>query len=175
MRMFAAAATLALLLGGAAHADVKELEYGAFVVEKTFTLPAPREEVWEGLTGDVSAWWDHTFSGDPYRLYIEAWPGGGFYEIFDDSGDGVRHAEVLAAKRGETLTLRGPLGFSGHAIDIVYSFTLEDAGDRTTRLNLVVRASGEVEEGWAAALDRVWDHFIDVRLRGWLAGESPAD
>jgi uncharacterized protein YndB with AHSA1/START domain len=156
-----------------AGAEVKEIQVGGFVVEKTFTFPASPERVWDGLTGDVSEWWDHTFSGNPHKLYIEAKPGGGFWEIFDESGDGVQHAEVIWAQREKVLKLRGPLGFSGKALDMVHTLTLEPEGPGT-RLHLAVHASGEMEEGWPAAVDGVWDHFLGVRLRAWLAGELPA-
>ena len=94
-----AAAAVVLILGGSppSRAEVQELRFGAFLVEKSFTLAATPERVWQALTGDVSPWWDHTFSESPVRLYIEAKPGGGFWEIFDETGDGVRHAEVIWA------------------------------------------------------------------------------
>ena len=157
-------------LGAApAAAEPKEMEVGGFIVQKTFTLRGSPEEVWEAMTGDVSGWWDHTFSGAPMELYIEARPGGGFYEIFDESGDGVKHAEVIAAERSKMLRLRGPLGFSGKALDMVHTFTLEDVGG-DTRLHLTVHAMGEMEESWATAVDGVWDHFIGERLAGYLEG-----
>jgi uncharacterized protein YndB with AHSA1/START domain len=153
-------------------ADPKEVDTGGFVVEKRFTLAASPEQVWEGLTGDVSEWWDHTVSGVPFRLYIEAKPGGGLYEIFDESGEGVQHAQVIWAQRNRMLKLRGPLGFSGKTLDMVHTFTLEDIGGGT-QLHLLVHASGEMEDGWSDAVDQVWDHFIGVRLRAWLAGDLP--
>jgi uncharacterized protein YndB with AHSA1/START domain len=161
------------LAAGPSRGDVKPIHVGGFVVEKTFRFPAPPARVWEGLSGDVSEWWDHSFSGNPYRFYIDAKPGGGFWEIFDESGDGVQHAVVIGAQREKMLKLRGPLGFSGKALDMVHTFTLEPDGEGT-RLDLVVHASGEMEEGWPAAVDQVWDHFLGERLRAWLAGELPA-
>ncbi len=32
---------------------------------------------------EFSAWLDHSFSDKPLKIFIEARPGGGFYEIFD--------------------------------------------------------------------------------------------
>jgi hypothetical protein len=49
---------------------------------------APPEAVYDAATGDISGWWDHYTSEHPKKLYLEAKPGGGFYEIFNDSGDG---------------------------------------------------------------------------------------
>ena len=167
-------AAVIIAAGGSVRADPKNLDVGGFLVEKTYTLPASPDEVYDAMTGDVSEWWDHTFSGAPQALYIEAKPGGGFYEIFDESGDGVKHGEVIAAQRGKMLKLRGPLGFSGKALDMVHTFTLEEADDGT-RLHLAVHAAGEMEDGWADAVDGVWDHFIGERLRAYLKGELPAE
>lgn len=32
---------------------------------------------YDAIRGDISGWWDHSISEKPYRLYIEAKPGGG--------------------------------------------------------------------------------------------------
>ncbi len=69
----------------------------AFDFSFDVTLPAPPVEVYDALTGDITGWWDHSFAEKPFRLYIEPKPGGGFYEIFDQSGDGARHATVIYA------------------------------------------------------------------------------
>ena len=81
-----------------------------------FNFPGGTVFVFDHLTGDISAWWDHSFSPNPYHLYIEARPGGGFYEIFDNAGDGAIHATVILAKRGEMFRMEGPLGLSGQAL-----------------------------------------------------------
>jgi len=46
-----------------------------------FSYPGDPVFVYDHLTGDISEWWDHSFSEKPYKLFIEARPGGGFYEI----------------------------------------------------------------------------------------------
>lgn len=50
----------------------------SFTFEIETKLKGNANLVYEQLTGDISPWWDHTFSGNPYQLYIEAKPGGGF-------------------------------------------------------------------------------------------------
>lgn len=151
-----------------ARGEVTRLEDASWAVDLEIVLPGSPEVIYDAMTGDISGWWDHSFSEDPKQLYIEARPGGGFYEIFDDSGDGVRHAEVIFARRGEMLRLRGPLGFSGHALDMVHTLSFTAAGD-STRVALRINATGEHEAGWAEAVDGVWHHFLFERLAPYVA------
>jgi hypothetical protein len=138
-------------------------------VEQEIVLPGSPEEIFDAVTGDVSGWWDHSFSGHPFRFYIEPKPGGGFWEIFDAAGNGVRHAVVTAADRGRLLRFEGPLGLAGNALFMVTTYTLEPAGSDSTRLKLSIHAAGELQEGWAAAVDGVWKHFLGERLQPYLA------
>ncbi|HUP00152.1 MAG TPA: hypothetical protein VM737_01310 [Gemmatimonadota bacterium] len=98
---------------------------------------------------------------------IDSRPGGGFTEIFDESGDGVEHARVITAHRGALLRFEGPLGFSGRALTIVHTLAFEAAGD-STRLTLTVRGAGELEDGWSEAVDRVWHHFLIERFKPYV-------
>jgi hypothetical protein len=150
-----------------AAAEVKPLTTHDFSVEHSLTLPGSPEAIYDAATGDISGWWDHTFSGKPKRFYIEAKPGGGFFEIFDDSGDGVLHATVIYAERGKRLTMRGPLGFNGAATDVVTTYTFTAVGD-STRLDLKVNCAGQTEEGWTSAVDQVWHHFLFEGLKPYV-------
>jgi len=161
--LIAAAASLS----PAASAEVRELATGGFTVEQDVVVPGSPEGVWDLFTGDVSPWWDHSFSGNPHRLYIEARPGGGFYEIFDEAGNGAKHAEVIYADRGKILTMRGPLGFSGKALDMVHQFRFEAEGD-STRIRLTIHGVGQMEEGWGEAVDGVWKHFLVERFKPYV-------
>ena len=76
-----------------------------FNFEMNFSYPGDPLFVYDHLTGDISGWWDHSFSENPYRLYIEARPGGGFYELFNESGDGAKHATVIYAERGRMVSI----------------------------------------------------------------------
>ncbi|WP_430813274.1 hypothetical protein [Carboxylicivirga sp. RSCT41] len=131
--------------------------YFSFVIDTQ--LPGKPEAVYDKLTGDISPWWDHTFSGNPHQLYIEAKPGGGFYEIFDESGDGVRHAVVTGAQRGQMLRMEGPLGLAGHALSLVTTYHLSEAND-STQLKIEVHGAGEFEDEWPEIIENVWKHFI---------------
>ncbi|MCW8804045.1 MAG: hypothetical protein OQK57_06570, partial [Ignavibacteriaceae bacterium] len=64
-------------------------KYDVFSFEKEVTLPGTPEIIFDAVTGDISGWWDHSFSENPKKFYIEPKPGGGFWEIFDDEGNGV--------------------------------------------------------------------------------------
>lgn len=147
--------------------EVSDVAVGGFLVEEEVVLPGSPETIYDAVTGDLSGWWDHTFSESPVRLHLEPKPGGVFEEVFDESGDGALHATVRLAERGKRLVFEGPLGFSGHAIHMVHTYELEAVGD-STRLHLTVRGVGEIEEGWAEAVDRVWHHFLVERLEPYV-------
>ncbi len=152
---------------GTASAEVKSAEKGKFRLEQELVLPATPNEVYDAVTGDISVWWDHSFSGHPKKLFIEARPGGGFYEIFDDAGNGASHATVIYADRGKRLRFTGPLGFGGRAVDMVTTYDFA-AGEGGTKFHLTVTATGDVDEALAAAVDGVWHHFLDERLKPYI-------
>ncbi len=146
----------------AAVAD-EPIEVGEFHFTLEAELPGDADFSYQLVTGDISGWWDHTFSENPLRLYIDARPGGGFYEIFDEAGNGVEHARVIFARPGDKLTMAGPLGFNGWATEIVFSFEFETAGSGTL-LRLTVNGSGQMQDGWADSVEAVWRHFVFDQL-----------
>lgn len=161
---------LALLLVSVSlrlRGQTKDLKTGAFQVQQELVLPASPEDVYDAVTGDISGWWDHSFSGHPKKLYIEAKPGGAFYEIFDDAGNGALHATVIYANRGKGLRFAGPLGFSGQAVNIVtsYDFLPDPAG---TKLRLTCNVSGQTADGEDKTVDAVWHHFLFERLKPYI-------
>ncbi|MFQ5346435.1 MAG: hypothetical protein ACE5ED_01145 [Rhodothalassiaceae bacterium] len=86
---FAAAVIAAMLAGGlrfgpALAQEVDEsapiitpMPRRAYEVTLEVTLAAPPTEVRETITGDISGWWDHRFSGWPAAFFIDARPGCG--------------------------------------------------------------------------------------------------
>jgi len=150
--------TLALVTG-CGPAGEKNLARN-FEFEMNFNFPGDPDFVYDHLTGDISEWWDHSFSQDPYKLYIEPFPGGGFYEIFDESGDGAKHATVIFAKRGEMLRMEGPLGLSGMALTMVCTYTLKASGEDGTLLTLNVNGSGDFSGETPSLVKQVWEHFL---------------
>jgi uncharacterized protein YndB with AHSA1/START domain len=147
--------------------ETKDLKTGAFQVQQELILPASPEAVYDAMTGDISGWWDHSFSQHPKRLFIEAKPGGGFWEIFDDAGNGVLHATVIYADRGKILRFTGPLGFSGQAVNFVitWEFLPDPAG---TKLRLTCNVSGQIADGEDKTVDAVWHHFLVERLKPFI-------
>src|ERR1700728_1954901 len=106
-RVALVAILLAIAISSSAAGETKELKTGGFQVQQELILPASPEAVYDAMTGDISGWWDHSFSRHPKRLFVEPKPGGGFWEIFDDAGNGVLHATVIYADRGKALRFTG--------------------------------------------------------------------
>ena len=152
----------------AQNESIVKAKYDIFSFDKQVTLPGTPEVIFDAVTGDISGWWDHSFTDNPKEFYIEPVPGGGFWEIFDDEGNGVLHARVIYADRGKMLRFDGPLGLSGKAIQIVTTYQFEPLGTDSTLFKVSVHASGEVEEGVPAIVERVWEHFIFEQLEPYV-------
>ena len=159
---------LLFLLNLSVKAENKSLNIGAFQVTHSLTLPGSPESLFDQVSGDISGWWDHSMSEKPVKFYIEPKAGGGFFEIFDEAGNGVKHAEIIYAQRGKLLRFVGPLGLSGNAINLVTSYQFEAVGNDSVRLKVTVNASGQMEEGWAETVDQVWYHFLFERLKPYV-------
>ena len=142
--------------------------YYVFSFEKQVTLPGTPEVIFDAVTGDISGWWDHHMSEHPKRFFIEPKPGGGFWEIFDDEGNGVLHATVIYADRGKLLRFDGPLGLSGKAIQLVTTYEFSPVGTDSTLFKVSVNASGEVEKGIPSLVEGVWEHFIFEQLKPYI-------
>ena len=170
-------AALVLAGPGAARAEVTSFTPGGFTVEQKVTLPGKPERIYDAITGDILPWWDHHFSKEPYAFFVEPWPGGGFYELFDAQGNGLRHASVIWAERGKRLRFEGPLGLAGNATIFVCTYDLVAKGDSTS-VTLTATGAGKVEEGWPAGVDGVWRHFLYDGLKAYVesgkdAGRKP--
>lgn len=139
-----------------------------FSFEMNFSYPGDPVFVYDHLTGDISSWWDHSFSENPYKLFIEARPGGGFYEIFNESGDGVRHATVIYAERGHMLRMEGPLGLSGQALTLVCTYTLNAEDSESTLLTLNVNGAGDFSDDTPEIVRQVWEHFLWEQFKPYI-------
>jgi hypothetical protein len=148
--------------------DVSENQYGSFKITEEIILPGNPVTIYDAITGDISGWWDHSFSESPLHFYIDAKPGGGFYEIFDEEGNGVLHATVIVADRGKLLRFDGPLGLSGRAIKMVHTYEFKSVGSDSTQLNLTVNLAGEIDEPLAKTVNRVWKHFLFERFKPYI-------
>ena len=144
------------------------LSYDVFSFDKEVILPGTPEEIFDAVTGDISGWWDHSMSENPVKFYIEPFPGGGFFEIFDEAGNGVLHATVIYADRGKLLRFDGPLGLSGTAIQFVTTYQFEAVGSDSTLFKVSVHASGEMSESIPEIVESVWEHFIFEQLEPYI-------
>ena len=159
---------LSSLLSAQQLNDESGVKYGAFSFTKEVTLPGTPEFIFDAATGDISGWWDHSVSENPVELYIEPIPGGGFWEFFDDEGNGVLHATVIAADRGKLLRFDGPLGLAGIAIHLVTTYAFEPVGSDSTLMKISVHGAGEVEDGTPEIVEKVWEHFIFERFKPYI-------
>ncbi len=103
-------------------------------------------------------------------MYIAAKPGGGFFEIFDEAGNGALHATVTYAQRGKALHFTGPLGLAAMKAPVymTHCFEFKDNGEGKTTISLRVAAVGELPDGMGAIVQRVWDHFLDEQFVPWV-------
>jgi hypothetical protein len=145
-----------------------------FTVFHELDLPGIPTTIFDAMTGDISGWWDHSFSESPQAMYIEPKPGGGFYEVFDDSGNGALHATVTYVERGKLLRFVGQLGFSGAPLSMVHTVEFSPLGSDSTRVKLTVRAFGQIATGRPAAVDHAWLHFLFERFKPYVeSGRKP--
>lgn len=159
---------LSSVLSAQQSKDESEVNYGAFSFTKEVKLPGIPEDIFEAATGDISGWWDHSVSENLVEFYIEPLPGGGFWEFFDDDGNGALHATVIAADRGKLLRFDGPLGLAGIAIQLVTTYTFEASGTDSTFMKISVHGAGEVHGDTPAIVEKVWEHFIFERFKPYV-------
>lgn len=159
----------AILVPGAspARADLASQPMTAWTITHVVTLPGSPERAWDAATGDLAPWWDHTFKPNPKRLVLEPWAGGGFHEIWNDAGEGVKHATVTWAERGRRLRFEGPLGLAGEGVLLVTTWDFAAKGDSTT-LTCTAKLAGAVPAGFEKAVDQVWAHFLSGRLKPYV-------
>ena len=152
-----------------ARAELAAQTMSGWTVTHVVTLPGSPERAYDAATGDIAPWWDHTWKKEPKKLVIEPWAGGGFWEIWNDQGEGVRHAVVTWAERGKRLRFEGPLGLAGNGITLVttWDFAAAAGGDSTT-LTCTSNLSGAVPPGLEKAVDGVWTHFLTARLKPYV-------
>ena len=96
----------------------------------------------------VSSWWmsDHTFSGNPANLTLDARPGGCLCERFPGGG-GIEHMRVTYFEPGKFLILTGAMGPLLHeAVNGVIIVHVEPAAGGS-RLTMGYRASGFANGG----------------------------
>ncbi len=171
-RLIPAAALLAAhvviaFVAPSARAELAPAGVSGWTVKHVVMLPGSPERAYDAATGDLSPWWDHKFRENPLRFYIEPWAGGGMYEIWNEEGDGVKHATVIMADRGKTLRFEGPLGLAGNGIVFVTTWNFAAKGD-STELTCNASVAGAIPAGGEKAVDGVWQHFLSGRLKPYM-------
>ena len=109
-RFFRPALIAAMLIAGAARAEVIDSQANGFMVREIQTIAAPPAKVWDAM-GHIGAWWDpqHTYDNDSSKLSIALRLGGVFVETLGADG-GVEHMAVIYARPPRTLRMEGALG-----------------------------------------------------------------
>jgi uncharacterized protein YndB with AHSA1/START domain len=173
MRGWRAGAFLAaaLVLTGAARADVADSAANGFTIKITLNVQAAPADVYRNLVHNVGEWWnaEHTFSRDAHNLSIEDRPMGCFCEKLPDGG-GVRHLEVVYAAPGKALVMTGGLGpFQSMAATGSLSVQLTPASGGT-KISVTYAVTGYFPSGmntWAAPANAMLtDQF--TRLKAFV-------
>lgn len=166
-RIILAGISVIFMVVGNSAAQISPFAVKGFSFKQELVLPVSPDTLFDVMTGDILPWWDHHFSEQPRALYIEPRAGGGFYEVFDDAGNGCRHAEVIFAQRGKTLRFEGPLGLSGTAFSMVVTWDYA-AAEGGTRLALTVNMLGQLNDGFEEVVASVWNHFLVEQLKPYV-------
>lgn len=139
-------------------AEVVDAAPDGFTVQSVFDSEAPAARLYQALVGSIGSWWhpDHTFSGDPSRMSVEAEPNGCFCERLDAGG--VRHMSVVYVEAGKLVRMVGGLGpLQNEAVSGALSWSFEPRGDGA-RLIVTYKVSGAAAtllDEWASPVDQV--------------------
>ena len=164
----------ALMIAGAAHAEVTDKSAAGFEITEKATIAAPAAKVYAALM-TPSGWWSsaHSWSGSAKNLSIDL-ASGCFCEKLPNGY--VRHMTVVFTDGATTLRLFGGLGpmqFTGAAGHL--GFVLKPAG-ATTELTLTYDvggyAKGGLAEKWAAPVDGVLAEAT-ARLKKYVETGKP--
>jgi hypothetical protein len=157
-----------MLVASSVSATPKAEPMNAFSFEVKLTLPGKPPEIFDAATGDISGWWDHTFSKTPKALVLEPRMGGSFMEVFDDLGNGARHAAVITCDRPKLIRFEGPLGLAGRAVQMVHTYSFEAVGNDSTRMTLSVQGQGAASDTLGGVVEGAWKHFLIERFKPYV-------
>lgn len=139
-------------------AEVKLLTDNGFTVQNSIAVEKDPEAVYHAMKL-VGQWWnpDHSWSGQPANLYLDARPGGCFCEHLPDGG-GVTHLRIIHLKPGEQIRFDGALGpLQGMAINgrMLWMIEATESGSTITFTYHVIGFMEGGFEGLAPAVDGV--------------------
>ena len=167
----------AVLLAGAARAEVADSSAGGFTVKVTVTIKGSPVNAYRKFVDNVGDWWsgDHTFSKDPHNLEIEEKPGGCFCEMLADGG-GVRHMEILNFMPGKYLVMSGgmgPLQTLAATGTLSVQFAPAEGG---TKVDVMYTVAGYLPAGmntWAAPVNSMLTDTFN-RFKSYVETGEPA-
>lgn len=173
MKTMITAVLIALVLGGAARAEVTDRSAAGFEVTEKATIAAAPGKVWDGLM-HPARWWSpsHTWSGDAKNLSFDS--AGCFCEQLKRGA--VRHMTIAYSDGAKQLRLFGALGplqstgASGHL-----GVALRPAGAGTEVVmtyDVGGYAKGGLAETYAVPVDRVLGEQL-TRLKKALETGKP--
>lgn len=145
-------------LPAAISAEVKLLSDNGFTVQHSVAVERDPEAVYHAMKL-IGQWWnpDHSWSGEPDNLYLDATPGGCFCERMPDGG-GVTHLRIISLKPGEQINFDGALGpLQGMAANgrMIWKIEATEAGSTITFTYHVMGFMEGGFEGLAPAVDGV--------------------
>jgi hypothetical protein len=145
-RPLAVLATALPLLPGMVLGDTSAVSPSGFLVTQRHEVNATPQQLYAAI-GRIGQWWSdvHTYSGHASNLHMDLVGGGCFCEAWE--GNSVQHAQVVQARPGSLVRLRGGLGpLQPMPIDAVLTFALAAAGDKT-QLTVTYAVAGNTEAG----------------------------
>lgn len=159
LRMLRSLVLVALCaLPAAISAEVKVLSGDGFTVQHSIAVEKDPEAVYHAMTL-IGQWWnpDHSWSGQPANLYLDATPGGCFCEHLPDGG-GVTHLRIIHLQPGQQIRFEGALGpLQGMAVNGRMLWRIEAAESGST-VTFTYHVMGFMEggfEGLAPVVDGV--------------------
>ncbi len=130
------------------HAEVLAVTDNGFSVQHGITTKAGPEAVYEAMTR-IGQWWnpDHSWSGQPANLYMDARPGGCFCERLPDGG-GVEHLRIIYLAPGQKIHFDGALGPLQGMATTGRMVWLIEAGEHGTKVTFTYHVIGFMEGGF---------------------------
>jgi hypothetical protein len=152
-------------------------EFSYLEISRQLEYSAPVEDLWNALTGDLSAWW-----GAPYLkaasargMLLEPRVGGRLIEVWGDNPgaadkEGSLWGIVSEIAEAELIEVCGPIGMPWPTQGVLL-LELERSGDEAgagSSLKLRHRAYGKLSMEMRDDFEFGWKDLLDKRLRAWL-------
>jgi uncharacterized protein YndB with AHSA1/START domain len=145
----------------------KPIEISALSVQGSVTITASPDQVWQSLTGEVSAWWGAPYvcCDDTTDIRLDLRIGGPLYETGAD-GTEVLWGVISGYTPGSFIEFSGCCGMAP-PVHGTWSFMLEeqDGGTRVTYNHYVM---GLVSDAQMENYDKGWQDLIGARLKAFV-------